>query len=57
MNKETRVVNKYKEPYDIYIGREVSGETLLHTYQIRKLRLISLLTVEMKLLQVIVSGL
>ena len=54
---ETRVVNKYKEPYDIYIGREVSGETLLHTYQIRKLRLISLLTVEMKLLQVIVSGL
>ena len=21
MNKETRVVNKYKEPYDVYIGR------------------------------------
>ena len=22
---ETRVVNKYKEPYDVYIGRVVSG--------------------------------
>ena len=31
MNKEIRVVNKYKESYDVYIGRGSKWGNPLHT--------------------------
>ena len=55
---ETRVVNKYKESYDVYIGRGSKWGTLLHTYRIRKLKLNLLLIQENRLLRAnIVTGL